>query len=167
MTYPQCHHKNPKTAEKTPTLRQNGHPPPRSNAPITPIYMYMHTYIHTYIHTGVLLCPCHALLGNSRFCSLAGFEGTATRTVFKFNMAAQSEVGLYIYDGEDINMGDPGMTDADMLSDGQSAQALLLTPVGGTSRFDHDTIKLSIHAILQRMTQAQEGLKKMQECDYS
>ena len=116
---------------------------------------------------GVLLCPCHALLGNSRFCSLAGFEGTATRTVFKFNMAVQSEVGLQISDGEDANMDDPRMTGADMLSDGPSAQALLLTPVGGTSEFDHDTIKLFIEAILQRMTQAQEGPKKMQECDYS
>ena len=108
----------------------------------------------TYTYTGVLLCPCHALLVRSQFCSLAGFEGTATRTVFKFNMPAQSEVGLQIYDGEDLNMDDPGMTNADMLNDGQSAQALLLTAVEGTSGFKHDTIKLSIQAILQRMTQA-------------
>ena len=47
-------------------------------------------------------------------------------------MAAHSEVGLQIYDWEDVNMDDLGMTDADMLNDGQSAQALLLTPVGGT-----------------------------------
>ena len=88
--------------------------------------------MHTYIHTGVLLCACHALLVNSRLCSLASFEGTATRTVFKFNMAAQSEVEPQIYDREDVHMHDPPMTDADMLNDGQSSQALLLTQVGGT-----------------------------------
>ena len=110
-----------------------------------------------YIHTGVLLCPCYALLGSSRFGALASFEGTATRTVYKLIMAAQSEVGLQIDDGDDPNIDDPGMTDADMLNDGQSTQALLLTPVGATSGFDHETIKLSIQAILQRITQAQEG----------